>query len=202
MPATASRPAISSHGESALLESSAARVPNTATSAKVRSPALAEGLRSRSSPISRPMARLVRNCGKASMPLPCRKPVSIASLLCAPVADDLLQALRAIVFIDAQAVYGMDLFGQRLVVPEQYRLDGFSFLIQAQFQMPFADHALVLHGEVVVELRGGEALAPNLFVQQARHIEAHLGMLQRAVGLDALREVAFKIGRASCRERV
>src|SRR5574340_499815 len=121
MPATASRPAISSHGESALLESKAVSVPNTATSAKVRSPALADGLRSRSSPISRPMARLVRNCGKASMPLPCKKPVSICSLPCfLPVANDELQTLRTIVFIDVQAVHGMDSFGQRFVVPEQY----------------------------------------------------------------------------------
>ena len=79
MPATVSRPAISSQGEPSFVESRADKVPNTATSAKVRSPALADGLRSRSSQISRPMARLVRNCGKASMPLLCRKVVSMVS---------------------------------------------------------------------------------------------------------------------------
>src|SRR3989338_9622708 len=140
MPATASSPAINSQGEPSFAESSADKVPNTATSAKVRSPALADGLRSRSSPISRPMARLVRNCGNAPMPLPCNKAVSIVSSLkhfirrvgCAhhvgrsptykilfisipPMPDDELQTLRAIVFIDAQAVHGMDLSGQRLV---------------------------------------------------------------------------------------
>ena len=70
MLATASRPAISSQGEPSFVESSADSVPNRATSAKVRRPALADGVRSRSRPISRPMARLVRNCGRASMPLP------------------------------------------------------------------------------------------------------------------------------------
>src|SRR3990167_9026675 len=127
VPATASKPAISSQGEPSFVESSAAIVPNTATSAKVRSPALAEGLRSRSSPISRPMARLVRNCGNASMLLPCKKLVSIySSLYALPVANDELQTLRAIVFIDAQAVHGMYLFGQRLTLSEQYGLNKFS----------------------------------------------------------------------------
>src|SRR5450759_655447 len=124
MPATASRPAISSQGEPSFVESSADSVPNRATSAKVRSPALADGVRSRSNPISRPMARLVRNCGKASMPLFCRRTVSIAlPLYVLPVTNDQLQALRAIVFIDTQTVHGMYLFGQHLVVSEQYRLD-------------------------------------------------------------------------------
>src|SRR5574340_286458 len=132
MPATASRPAISSQGVPSFVESSADRVPNKATSANVRSPALAEGLRSRSSPISRPMARLVRNCGNASMLLPCRKPVSIFSPLSfPPVADDELQTLRAIVFIDAQAVHGMDLLWQRFVVPEQDRVDNSALGTQA-----------------------------------------------------------------------
>src|SRR5450756_1932942 len=124
MPATASRPAISSQGEPSFVESSADSVPNRATSAKVRSPALADGVRSRSNPINKPMARLVRNCGKASMPLFCRRTVSIAlPLYVLPVTNDQLQALRAIVFIDAQTVHGMYLFGQHLVVSEQYRLD-------------------------------------------------------------------------------
>jgi len=88
MPATASRPAISSQGEPSFVESSAESVPNMATSAKVRSPALADGVRSRSSPISKPMARLVRNCGKASMPLFSRKMLSIALPFCVlPMTD-------------------------------------------------------------------------------------------------------------------
>ena len=85
----------------------------------------------------------------------------------------------------------MDLSGQRLVVPEQYRLNKFALHIQTQFQVPFADHALALHDKIVVELRGREALAPNLSIQQARHLQTHLGRFQRAVGFDALREVAF-----------
>src|SRR5512147_1466650 len=107
MPVIASSPAISSQGEPVLLESIAIRVPNTVTSAKVRSPALAEGLRSRSSPMSRPMARLVRNWGSASIPLPCNRVDSMISISC-PVAHDELQTLAAIVFIDAQAVYRTD----------------------------------------------------------------------------------------------
>src|SRR5574340_190363 len=167
VPATASRPAISSQGEPSLVESSAAKVPNTATSAKVRNPALADGLRSRSSPISRPMARLVRNCGNASMPWPCRKPASICSpLYFLPVANDELQTLRAIVFIDAQAVHGLYLLGQRFVVPEQHRLDNPALCIEAQLEVSFADHPLVLYDEVVVELRGREALAPHLFIDR------------------------------------
>ena len=37
-----------------------------------------------------------------------------------------LQALIAIVFIDAQAVHGMYLFGQGFIVPEQYRFNEFA----------------------------------------------------------------------------
>ena len=41
-----------------------------------------------------------------------------------PVFDDELQALVAVVFVDVQAVYGMDTFGQRFVVSKQDRVDG------------------------------------------------------------------------------
>src|SRR5512133_53552 len=141
VPAIATIPAITSQGEPILSESMDSKVPSRATNPKVRSPALAEGLRSRSSPISRPMARLVRNCGRASIPCTCRKAMSILNtpriqdrglrielkaeplvflilnpcssiLYFVPVADEELQALRAIVFIDAQTVHGVDAFRQ------------------------------------------------------------------------------------------
>ena len=50
-----SSPPVSSHGEAVSSDSIAATVPNGANSAKVRKPALAAGLRSRSRPINRPM---------------------------------------------------------------------------------------------------------------------------------------------------
>ena len=105
--------------------------------------------------------------------------------------NDELQTLLAIVFIDAQAVHGVYLFGERFVVPEQDGLDNFPLRIQAQFEMLFADHALVLHGEIVVELRCRKALTPYLYAQQARHVEIHFGMLQCAVSFDALREIVW-----------
>ena len=37
-----------------------------------------------------------------------------------------LQTLRTIVFIDAQAIHGMYLFGQGFIVPEQYGFDEFT----------------------------------------------------------------------------
>ena len=43
-----------------------------------------------------------------------------------PMPDDKLQTLRPIVFIGAQAVHGMDVFGQWFVVSEQYCLDQFT----------------------------------------------------------------------------
>jgi len=50
--------------------------------------------------------------------------------------NDELHTLRAIVFIDAQAVHGMYLFGQGLVVSEQYRFYEFTLRI-ASMIFPF-----------------------------------------------------------------
>src|SRR5450759_2119217 len=107
-----------------------------------------------------------------------------------PMTNNELQALRAIVFIDAQTVHGMYLFGQHLVVSEQYRLDDFSFCTYTQFEMFSADHALILHDEVITELRGREALPPHLFIQYACHFQIHFGNIQCAIGFNALRQVA------------
>jgi hypothetical protein len=76
---TMHKPATSNQIEPVLLESMALSVPNKATRVKVRNPAFADGLRSRSRPISKPIARLVRNYGSASMPLPCRNEDSITN---------------------------------------------------------------------------------------------------------------------------
>ena len=84
----------------------------------------------------------------------------------------------------------MYLFGQWFVVSEQYRLDQFTLSTQTQLQMFLADHALILHDEVIAELRRREALSPHLFIQQARHFQIHFGNIQRAIGFNALRQVA------------
>jgi len=117
MPATASRPAISNQAEPLLSASRAMSVPNSETRAKVRRPALAEGLRSRSRPMSNPMVRLVKNRGRLSMPLPCNpcaRMDSIKSRFQLAMAHDELQTLAAIVFIDVQAVHGADIRRRRL----------------------------------------------------------------------------------------
>jgi hypothetical protein len=128
MPATASRPEISSQGEPSFVESSADSVPNMATSANVRRPALADGgalALQTDKQTDGETGKELRQCFDAAT---LQKPVSIALPLCfLPVTNDKLQTLRAIVFIDAQAVHGKYLFGQWFVVSEQYRLNEFTF---------------------------------------------------------------------------
>jgi hypothetical protein len=69
----ASSAAPSTQSASAACASSAAAEPSTAISANVRSPALARGLRSRSSPTSKPIAALVAKVN--ARPAPSMAPV-------------------------------------------------------------------------------------------------------------------------------
>ena len=55
--------------------------------------------------------------------------VMISPLFFLPMTNDELQTLRTVVFIDAQAVHGMNAFGQWFVVPEQYCFDYFSLYV-------------------------------------------------------------------------
>jgi hypothetical protein len=57
---TTAKPTGTSHGASSSRARTAHSAPSSATSANVRRPALADGLRSRSSPMNSPIARLVR----------------------------------------------------------------------------------------------------------------------------------------------
>ncbi len=63
---TRARPTGSIHGLSNDCATSAQAVPSTAISAKVRTPALAVGLRSRSVPTSRPMTALTAKVSASS----------------------------------------------------------------------------------------------------------------------------------------
>ena len=68
MPPTTSKPPASTQALLVCADSKADSVPNSATSVKVRNPALALGVRSRSRPMSRPMARLMAKVGRESRP--------------------------------------------------------------------------------------------------------------------------------------
>jgi hypothetical protein len=74
--------------------------------------------------------------------------------------DHELQALRAIVVIDVQAVYGADGGGQRVVVRKQNGVQAFSLAAQFQSQVFFSYHALFFDAELPAETGLGKTLSP------------------------------------------
>jgi len=70
IPPTRTSPATTNHGLPCACANTEHTQPSKPTSAKVRRPARALGFRSRSSPMSSPMARLVSRSGSRSNPSP------------------------------------------------------------------------------------------------------------------------------------
>src|SRR5688500_18716202 len=119
MPAIAASPTARVHGPAKRSSTTAASVPESATSAKVRTPALAAGLRSRSRPISRPMARLAPKPSQVwSNKLGTRPPVAEADRL-RRQAHDTAEELVEIAFLHA---------GDRVRVRGERGVDGFPVL--------------------------------------------------------------------------
>src|SRR5574340_1593038 len=189
---TISNPPARTQGASVLAESMADSVPNSATSANVRRPALAAGLRSRSSPINRPMARLVRKSGKDSRPLPCRKgnPVMLLSIRL-PVPEGQLQGLGAAIFMHIQKIDCPDALRQGFGMGKQHGAPAAPVPAQLQPDVAAADDALVFHREFAVKLRLWEPLPPDRILEQAGKFEGHLVPLQHAIGFDH----ALELGR-------
>src|SRR5258706_10863415 len=179
MAPTSNRPTMSMAGEPVFSLRSAVAAPNKATSAKVRRPAFAPGWRSRSRPISKPIARLAANAGSLSRSVPCnqvssRAYSSVSARL--PVVQHQLHRTLAAVLVHPHTVSRCNLCGKRILLPEQDCVQRVLPVrsAQAQFQMPAADDALFGHREIVEEARLGKSLTPYLGFERLRKFEIHV----------------------------
>src|SRR5258706_197072 len=191
---TSRRPTMSSAGEPVSSPSSALTAPNSATSAKVRRPAFAPGWRSRSRPISKPMARLAANAGSLSSSVPCNQISSRSSpSVCArlPIIQHQLHRALAVVLVHLHTVDRGNPPGKRGLLSErnciQHALPPGA--AQPQFQMPAADNALFDDLEIVEKTRHGKSLTPYLGFERLGEIEIHVGRRQFAIGLDQALQV-------------
>src|SRR5262249_43601039 len=75
---------------------------------------------------------------------------------------------------------------------EAHRLERAPRARELEFQVLVADHALALDLEVVAEERLRKPLAPDLVVEEPRDAQVEVRGLERAVGLDRVRELRWR----------
>ncbi len=86
--------------------------------------------------------------------------------------DEKLQALAALVFVDAQAVHDAAGWRQKFCLAEKHRIDSDAVPGQLEFQMLLPHDALAQNGECVVKQGGRETLSPYLFFELCCSAEA------------------------------